>query len=459
MPTSKQAQRAAAIRRYYAQKKGYMRGSGAYQYGTGGYKAGRSYLTGRGSYQVKTKASKGWSAPKIGAGVGRVMGAIAAPIASRYVGPAISEALPSLAESAGRGMGRLFKSITGWGDYTVNENSIMYPDNIVPSFGEDSIRIKKREYITDIDATTSFTNLSIPIQPGLDTSFPWLSSIAQNYEQYHVNGLVYQFVSTSSDAIASTTDLGLGLVILATEYDSTDKPFVNSPQMMGSMFSNSCKPSENCMHAIECAPNQQAQRLYYIRTGDVPQGADARLYDLGLFQIATDKMPANYTGAGQLWVSYDITFTKSVMNNQLGFSLNTDQYYLTTMGTSAHFGTAQAQREGSNLGTYFSTNSTLNFPAKLSTGYFLIIWRTNGTSGATVPPTWTFNSCTSSTVFMNDTSNVITSGNVTTSNMIQAFVVKLTDFGANIALSGGTFPGGTCNGDLIISQCNGELYV
>lgn len=435
-----------------------MRGRGDYT-AMAYRRPGRVYMRGRGDYTMKKKQG-GWSAPKIGGGIGRAVGNALMPIASEYVGPGIASQVPNLTASAGKSLGKLFKSITGWGDYTVHDNSLLYPDKIVPQFGEDSIRVKKREYIAQIDAFQTFTNLQIPIQPGLDTSFPWLSRIAANYEQYHINGMVFQYVSTSSDAIASTSDLGLGTIALATDYDAQDPAFVNLPQMLGSMFSNSGKPSENIMHAIECAPNEQAQKLYYVRTGDVPSGADIRLYDLGTFQIATDRMPGDYDGAGQLWVSYDITFTKSVQNNQLGFDINTDHFELVapSQTSSNYFGTSRTAKEESNLGCSV-TNNQIAFPSTLSSGYYLIMYTSVGSSTALLSPTSTLVNCTRITPFTNDTVGELGNGGTTSPRYFLSYIVRIDGNNATITFSGGTLPSSPTFGDLIIQQLNGEIYV
>lgn len=201
-------------------------------------------------------------------------------------------------------------------------------------------------------------------------------------------------MSTSSDAIASTTDLGLGQVILASDYNAADAAFVNSPQMLGTMFSNSGKPSENIMHAVECAPTDVANKLYYTRSGDVPSGTDIRLYDMLSFQLATQKMPADYDGMGQLWVSYDITLCKSVQNNQVGFNLNTDQYFLTAPAiTTAYFGTSRTLQEHSNLGTTV-TGTQIQFPVTLSSGYFQIFYSAAGASSGVTDPSVATSNCT-----------------------------------------------------------------
>jgi len=421
--------------------------------GKGKYHIGRPYIRGRGGYKFPKNF---FSAPKIGGILGGAGGAAIGNMIAPGVGGKLGA---SLGAELGSGAGSLFKSLTGWGDYNIKENSLLFPDHVVPSFGEDSIRVRKREYISDIDATTAFTNNSFPINPGLSDTFPWLSSIANNFDQYRFNGLVFQFVSTSSDAIASTTDLGLGQVIMATDYDAQDTAFVNGPQMLGSMFSNSAKPSENIMHAIECDPMQTAQKLFYVRTGDVPSGADVRLYDLGNFQIATQKMPGDYTGAGQLWVSYDVTFVKSVQNNQLGLALNTDHYILTAPTvTTAYFGTSRELKAGSNLGTS-CTATTLSFPTTISSGYYQITYGAYGTSATTAAPTFNVTNCSLVITYNNDTASAMSGASTGDTQLIINRLVRIDDYGAEITLSGGTLPTSGTFGDLIIAQVNGEIYI
>lgn len=442
--------------RQYRPSRRYVRGQGDYMVP---YRPGRVYMRGRGDYKkVFKRMAKSFSAPKLGSYLGRAAGTALAPVATEYLGPGISSQLPMLGSAVGKQAGNLFKKITGVGDYTVHDNSLVFPDRVVPSFGEDSIRVKKREMIAIIDASSSFTNLSIPIQPGLDTSFPWLSKIAGNYEQYHINGMIYQYVSTTSDAIASTTNLALGTVALATDYDANDAPFVNLPQMLGSMFSNSGKPSEDIMHAIECDPKQQAQKLYYVRTGDVPSGADARLYDLGTFQIAWQG-PADYTDAGQLWVSYDITFTKSVQNNQLGYDLNTDKYKLVAPAAAAGFGTSRTLEDGSNLGTTV-TNTVISFPPTVNSGYYLIVYQAIGDSTALTAPTWTPANCTLIAAWGPSDGDVnITNTGSTSTRYVQANIWRIDANNATITASSGTLPANPTVGDLLIQQVNGELFV
>lgn len=432
--------------------------------------AKNKYVKGHGAYRMPRRFNARKTGAMLGSGAGAMLGNFMAPGIGGEVGSA-------LGGMAGKGLGSLFKSITGWGDYTVKSNSLLFPDSAVPSFGEDTIRVKKREFIAAINSTeaNSFDLQAFDINPGLNQSFPWLSAIAQNYEQYRINGMIFQFVSTSSDAIASTTQLGLGQVIMSTDYSARkNEQYQDAPQMLGSMFSNSGKPSENIMHAIECAPTDTAQKLYYVRTGAVPDGEDQKLYDLGKFQIALNAMPAAYPGCGQLWVSYDITFCKSVQNNQLGYSINTDFWKeLGTYNPTAAdpFGTALAGTNGvygdagSDFGCRIDDN-TIYFPEHLETGYYqvTIIW--SGTAAAITAPTLARFGCEVVNCFWSTNAGIITvPANGVTSALLQLnVIVKLNDKyaagtdEARLTLSGGTYPSTITRCTVLINQVNGEIF-
>lgn len=430
----------------------------------------RRYARGKGDYTIPRNF---FNAEKVGGTLGGAGGAFIGNLMAPGIG---SELGGALGNYGGRELGKLFRKVTGWGDYTVKQNSLVYEDAVVPSFGDDSIRVRKREFICGLNSEASaFTLKSFSINPGLDTTFPWLSAIAKNYEQYRINGMIFQFVSTSSDAIASTTALGLGQVILATDYNAADEDFQDAPQMLNYMFSNSGKPSDHIMHAIECAPTDTAQKLYYVRTGDIQTGQDPRLYDLGKFQIAVNNMPATYEGMGQLWVSYDVTFAKSCQNNQLGWSLNTDKFALAATDTAVGaitnanpFGTATlpttvSAEEGSNIGCELN-NNTIYFPENLQSGYYQIMVQWRGTAAAVTRPTWTPQNCSlvDDTVTSAESYKASPANGVSSAKLIVSFVVRLGTTNNTdqclLVCSSATLPTSLTNCDIYINQVNGDIY-
>lgn len=219
--------------------------------------------------------------------------------------------------------GSMLSRITGVGDYKVKSNSIMTDTTSfsgeVPAFGrtDNSTRIRHREFVTDITVgatPASFTNTAYVISPSNATLFPWLSSLAQNYQQYRIHGMVFVFKSTTSDYSAAGA---LGKVAMATNYNVRDSNFANMQELENAEFSVSGKPSFSRVHPIECAPNNGTPLVKWVRDAQYDaSGGDDRLYDVGKFQFATQGLPASSANAtiGELWVTYDIEFYKPIIN-------------------------------------------------------------------------------------------------------------------------------------------------
>lgn len=167
------------------------------------------------------------------------------------------------------------------------------------------------EYIKDVLSTDIFNNSALQLNPGIPSTFPWLSEIANSFEQYRWRGLVFTYKSTSADLVTGGSG-ALGSVIMATDYDSLDPLYTTKMEMENAEFTKSAKPSVSFVHPVETARGQTPYKLLYTRENPVPANADRRLYDIGTFQIATTGMPAsgNGTAIGELWVSYEIELLK-----------------------------------------------------------------------------------------------------------------------------------------------------
>ncbi len=278
----------------------------------------------------------------------------------------------------GGGIGRsVGEYIFGRGAYTVARNSLFSNGSVlpegteVPTFADSDrfTRITHREFVQDIvvPATpTAFTNTSFVINPGNSALFPWLASIAANYQQYEIMGMVVCFKSTSTDF---STSGALGSVVLATNYDVLETPFVSKVIMENSQYAVSSKPSLSQLHAIECDPKLTSVTTKYIRnaSSSFTLSQDNRFYDHGLFQLATVGLSATPgTVLGELWVTYDIKLLKPEIANSV--SLTQGQHILSggTVSKTAVFGTAPTT-VGANYAT--ATTNTLTFTR---VGQFLV---------------------------------------------------------------------------------------
>jgi hypothetical protein len=274
--------------------------------------------------------------------------------------------------------------ILGSGGYRVNRNSIMMDPNGPPSFStaDEGSVIYHREYIGDVTGSTAFVNNAYDITPTNSTLFPWLANLAENFQEFDFLGLVMEYKTTSGTAVSST-NTALGTVIMGTQYDVDLPNFASKQEMENTEFSTSCVPFCNMLHPIECKPALTLLNKLYIPPGGVvPAGADAHLYNLGKFQIATAGMQAGVTVIGELWVTYQVRLMKPRLVNpgdsDMAIAHFTESPTATASNTNV-FGTAGAI-------TVFNTSPTTLYSTGLSAvvistpgKYFVITLMVGGT--------------------------------------------------------------------------------
>ncbi|QMW68650.1 capsid protein [Crucivirus-94] len=365
----------------------------------------------------------------------------------------------------GEGIQSLGRAI-GFGDYKVEHNVLMNELQGGPPVMQTTSKrgqvIRHREYLQNIVTASdgSFKLQSFALNPGLVQTFPWLSQVAAGFEQYKINGMIWEFKSTSADSLSSTTT-SLGSVIMATEYDSSRAVFANQQQMANHEFAMSCRQSASMLHAVECKKSLTPVSELWVRTGAVPSGDDERLYDWGLFQIASVGGPSVANTVGELWVTYEVEFYKPQLIGGLGLELLSDHYSTTsTISTSHYFGLQSGSDPkavtGSNLGTTIS-GPTIIFPVGLSEGNFMVQYAVVGNSTANTKPTLTFANCAAQNLFANDTSGSSDNSGSTSVTLLVNLVVKVTGQGATITFSAGTLPAAATAMDLWVNQLNANI--
>lgn len=220
-------------------------------------------------------------------------------------------------DNLGNSAHKLFKQVTGYGDYQVKSNTLMSggPPMFKPS--DRILHLRHREFVTDIFSgtmpggvtSTIFTNTTSLIQPNNSRLFPWLSTICKNFQQYRFRGLIFTYESKSGNAISST-NAALGSVMLATNYNIAAPAFANKQEMETHEFTSVCKPSDNMIHPIECSPKEQVCQHFYVQNRELLPGEDPKFYHVGKLNIATIGQQAAGVNLGELWVSYDIELLK-----------------------------------------------------------------------------------------------------------------------------------------------------
>lgn len=358
--------------------------------------------------------------------------------------------------------GGALSSIMGLGAYEIKQNVFM--DGRLPLIVNDAPSggtiIRHTEYLGDVitSSVANTFNLQVfPLNPAVETTFPWLAQIAANYEEYEFEGLLFQFRSTSADALNSV-NTALGSVIMATNYDAADPLFASKTEMLNYEFSCSTKPSDSLMHMIECAPSQTVLGHRYTRPGLAPAGTDIRFFDLGNFQIATTGFQGTNVNIGELHCTYQVRLLKPKLFVALGADINYARHTSDTGVTAlVPLGTNGSDVIVSDNFGITITATVVSFPVTQVVETYWVYYLINGTvAAAIVSPVITTANCSAVPA---STAQTPVNG---TSSTSFAVYFKIQTAGNSLIPTltfgvAGTFPGGTVGRLIVITQAPNNL--
>jgi hypothetical protein len=207
----------------------------------------------------------------------------------------------------GQALGHTFTGITGMGDYKLTAGvprALLAPGKTAPKMkrtGDDFV-IEHREFLYNVSGSTAFNKRVININPGLAELLPWGSRIAQYFEEYTFDGLVFEY--RPSSGMVTSVSPALGIVGGSTDYNVASATPSTKQQAESTIGVVSCPPFQSFLHPIECKDNMTRKLL--VRSGEV---SDRRWYDIARTTIFTDGMPSTYV-CGELWVSYRLRLSK-----------------------------------------------------------------------------------------------------------------------------------------------------
>ena len=170
-----------------------------------------------------------------------------------------------------------------------------------------STRIRHKEFVTDLNFTAVGNAIIIPINPGLDDVFPWLSKIAHGFESYRFNELRFIF-----EPLVGTDTVG-GISI-SPDYDAADTTQVTKQILMS--YEDSVTGPTYRRLIMRCSPkNMRKQKEYFVRETKV-YDTDIKTYDTANVIIYSQTTAG---AIGGIWVEYDITLYTPQLN--LGFQM------------------------------------------------------------------------------------------------------------------------------------------
>jgi hypothetical protein len=159
-----------------------------------------------------------------------------------------------------------------------------------------SIRVKHREFLSDLAGFTAFGLRSWVINPGLGSLFSWLSQIAGSFEEYkfHRLCLVYQtFAGTDTK----------GSVMVAYDYDIADDNPSSKQDLLAFYGAQRCPAWAELCCPLEA--KKTANKFLLVRTG-AETGYDMHLYDVARLIVAVQGFEDDYESVGELYLDYDV---------------------------------------------------------------------------------------------------------------------------------------------------------
>jgi len=162
---------------------------------------------------------------------------------------------------------------------------------------EGSVVVRHREYISDVVSTgTGFLVSRYSINPGLATSFPWLSQVAQAYESYRFKKLKFLYQPSCSTTTAGTT-------LMAVDFDASDPSPTGKAQALN--YHNATRSPPWSDQAQNCASEDlQKYPQRFIRSGNLGPNQDVVLYDIGNLYVCTSGVSSGTVG--ELHAEYEV---------------------------------------------------------------------------------------------------------------------------------------------------------
>lgn len=385
----------------------------------------------------------------------RYLGGLGGGVAGSYFG---NEGLGAM---AGTGLGAMISKWLGQGTYRVSQNSLVQSargSGTIPMMhsAAQQVVVRHREYLTPIRGSVGFkVGRSFPLQPGSEKTFPWLSGLAVKYQQYKIRGMVFHYVPTSGFAVSGSNP-ALGSVMIQTSYRAGDVAPSAKVEMLNEYWASEASPADSFCHPIECSPKENPFNVHYVRNTDISDLNALPLYDIGRTFVATQGMQADDQIVGDLWVTYEIEFSKPQVASNLVLTAESGLVNIINPLPASVFGTNTVTATGS---VPFTINTrTITFPES-QLGKFLVVVRVSPIANFTafdwgVGPV--FNNCVQGTY--DDVGSFARTGvsgsTASLSTAMCAFTVVLSDPGsiASVVLTAPTWTGAAYGTSVYVAQ-------
>jgi len=171
---------------------------------------------------------------------------------------------------------------------------------ITRSQGDDKVTIQHCELVTPVTGSTTFTATTIPMQPGLINSFPWLYTQTVGWEKYRFKKLKAIFITRTGTQTP-------GSIIMSPDYDASDP--APATEAIASTYHGTSDDAPWKTSVMEF--DMRRSKELFIRTGPLGPNLDIKTYDYAnLFVCTVDGTAVNW---GKVYLDYEV----ELINSQL----------------------------------------------------------------------------------------------------------------------------------------------
>lgn len=147
------------------------------------------------------------------------------------------------------------------------------------------------------DDKNGFNIIGFPVNAGLKATFPFLSSLAQNYKSYEFEQLSFTFIARGN----YTRD---GAIMFYAEYDPDTQPPENRIEFLNRSNAVEAQVFKNTTYSLK-KKDMSKEKSHYVRLGKIDEKSDLKLYDCANLFFAYEGTPKN-TLIGDIFVNYTV---------------------------------------------------------------------------------------------------------------------------------------------------------
>jgi hypothetical protein len=171
--------------------------------------------------------------------------------------------------------------------------------NVSQTATDGMVVVRHREYLQDVNVTgPDFACVALNLNPGIDSTFPWLSRLAQNYESYRFRRLTVQYETCCGTAT-------IGTLMMAIDYDAADPAPPSKQKLLG--YHNAVRSAAwNRAQFNADRADLQKTGQKFVRSNALLPNLDIKTYDVGRLFVCTQGFAAAAVTVGELYLDYEV---------------------------------------------------------------------------------------------------------------------------------------------------------